>query len=168
MKFKKKIIIGIDPGYYNTGLTIIKYFNKKKFKIIKLIQISFKKKYQNNKKIYLLYNYFYKILKTYKPLILIIEKPFYGKNIKILIKLSKLQTIFILLTYKFKILIIKYYPKEIKLTITQNGNSNKNLIYKHLKIIKFYKQKINLSIKTPDINDSLAIALTYIKKTYIK
>ncbi|WXB47428.1 MAG: crossover junction endodeoxyribonuclease RuvC [Candidatus Shikimatogenerans sp. Tmey] len=164
----KIIILGIDPGYYITGYSILKIKNKK-IKIIKLLQLVQKNKNNNNIKIYNIYKYTYNIIKKYNPNKIIIERPFLGKNIKTLIKLSKIQTIFILLSYKFNIKIIKYYPKQIKYLLTNNGNSNKKDIFKFLIKIKFYnKKKKKISINTPDINDSLAIALSYIKKKYIK
>ncbi|XBT18707.1 MAG: crossover junction endodeoxyribonuclease RuvC [Candidatus Shikimatogenerans sp. Tcar] len=164
----KTIILGIDPGYYITGYSILKYINKK-IKIIKLLQLIQKNKNNNNIKIYNIYKFTYYIIKKFNPNKIIIERPYLGKNIKTLIKLSKIQTIFILLSYKFNIKIIKYYPKQIKYLLTNNGNSNKKDIFNFLKKIKFYNKKnIYLSIKNYDINDSLAIALSYIKNKYIK
>ncbi|XBT18498.1 MAG: crossover junction endodeoxyribonuclease RuvC [Candidatus Shikimatogenerans sp. Tder] len=164
----KIIILGIDPGYYITGYSIIKYKNKK-IRIIKLSQLIQKNNNNNNIKIYNIYKYTYFLIKKYNPNKIIIERPFLGKNIKTLIKLSKIQTIFILLAIKFNIKIIKYYPKQIKYLLTNKGNSNKKDIFNFLNKIKFYnKKKIYLNIKNTDINDSLAIALSYIKKKYIK
>ncbi|XBT18204.1 MAG: crossover junction endodeoxyribonuclease RuvC [Candidatus Shikimatogenerans sp. Tser] len=165
---KKIKILGIDPGYYITGYSILKYYkNNNKIKIIKLTQLKQKNKKNNNNKLYNIYIKTYNIIKKYKPNIIIIERPFLGKNIKTLIKLSKIQTIFILLSFKFKIKIVKYYPKEIKYLLTNKGNSNKKEIFNYLIKIKFINNK-KLYINKPDINDSLAIALSYIKKKYIK
>ncbi|XBT18390.1 MAG: crossover junction endodeoxyribonuclease RuvC [Candidatus Shikimatogenerans sp. Tduv] len=164
---KKIIILGIDPGYYITGYSILKIKNNR-IKIIKLYQLKQKKK-NNNIKIFKIYKTTYNIIKKYKPNKIIIERPFLGKNIKTLIKLAKIQTVFILLSIKFNIKIIKYYPKEIKYLLTNNGNSNKKDIFNFLNKIKFFnKKKKKLSNKNPDINDSLAIALSYIKKKIIK
>ncbi|XCC45321.1 MAG: crossover junction endodeoxyribonuclease RuvC [Candidatus Shikimatogenerans sp. Ttur] len=162
--FKKQIkILGIDPGYYKNAYCIIKFNNnKKKIKIIKLYNLNLSKKNNNNKKLFKIYNITNKIIKKYKPNIIIIERPFLGKNIKTLIKLSKIQTIFILLSNKFKIKIIKYYPKQIKFLLTKNGNCKKNDIYNFLKKIKFNNKSIKFKKKNHDINDSLAIALSYL------
>ncbi|WGH27121.1 MAG: crossover junction endodeoxyribonuclease RuvC [Candidatus Shikimatogenerans bostrichidophilus] len=165
MNNKNIIILGIDPGFYITGLSILKYTKKKKIIIKYIKEIKFKKKYNYIKKMYYLYKKINKIIKYYKPNIIAMESSFLGKNVKSLKRQIQCQSAIILATIHNKLSIIEYSPKTIKLLITGYGNSTK-LELKN-KINKIFNKNLNYS-KNYDFSDSIGVALTYIYKNYNK
>ncbi|WGH25731.1 MAG: crossover junction endodeoxyribonuclease RuvC [Candidatus Shikimatogenerans bostrichidophilus] len=159
---KNKIILGVDPGFNITGISIIKIKPpKKKIKILKIKEIYFLKKHNFKKKMNIIYLYIKKIIKKYKPNKLIMESIFLGKNVISMKRLIQCQSSIILAAIQKKIPIIEYYPKTIKFIITGNGNSTKLDIKK--KIEKILNISLNYS-KNFDFVDSLAVAICYIKK----
>ncbi|WGH26623.1 MAG: crossover junction endodeoxyribonuclease RuvC [Candidatus Shikimatogenerans bostrichidophilus] len=160
---KKKIIMGIDPGFNITGLSILEINNKNNFKIIFIKEINLKKKKNYLEKMNIIYLKLKKIIKIYNPTILVMESTFLGKNVKSLKRLVQCQSSIILAAIHKKLSIIEYSPKTIKLLITGYGNSTKKELKKKLEII--FNKKLNYS-KNFDFSDSLAVALCHIKNIY--
>ncbi|WOX79263.1 crossover junction endodeoxyribonuclease RuvC [Candidatus Shikimatogenerans bostrichidophilus] len=163
---KKNIIIGIDPGINNIGLSVIEYYNNKIFiHLLKDIKLS------NIKNIYFklitIYLKIKKIIKLYKPTFLVIESIFLGKNVKTMINLIKLQTTILILFIYYNIPFIEYSPKTIKYIISGNGNCSKNNIKNILENI--LNKKLNYN-KSYDYIDSLSIVICHllIVKTKLK
>ncbi|WGH25603.1 MAG: crossover junction endodeoxyribonuclease RuvC [Candidatus Shikimatogenerans bostrichidophilus] len=154
------IFLGIDPGLNIIGLSIIKYYyKKKKIILIKLKEIKLKKKINYKKKLFIIYNLIKKNIKKYNPKKIIMENIFLGKNIISLKRLMQFHSFILFLAFKQKIKIIKYYPKTIKLILTGSGKSNKKNIKN--KIESLFKKKIN-KLKNYDSIDSLANIITHI------
>ncbi|MDH3004622.1 MAG: crossover junction endodeoxyribonuclease RuvC [Candidatus Shikimatogenerans sp. JK-2022] len=166
---KNKIILGIDPGLNITGLSLIKILSYKKNKIIilKLKEI-YLKKIQNYKiKINIIYFYFFKIIKKYKPNYLVMENTYLGKNVISLKRLVQCQSAILLAALHNKKNIIKYYPKTIKFIITGYGNTKKTKIKKKIENLLNFTYNYNNNL---DIIDSLAVAMChyFIIKKHIK
>ncbi|WGH27635.1 MAG: crossover junction endodeoxyribonuclease RuvC [Candidatus Shikimatogenerans bostrichidophilus] len=162
MKIKKKIIMGIDPGFNITGLSILEIKNNK-LNILYIKEINLKKEKNYLNKMNIIYLKIKKIIKLYNPNILVMESTFLGKNVKSLKRLIQCQSSIIFAAIHKKLSIIEYSPKTIKLLITGYGNSTKKDLKKKLE--KIFNKKLNYS-KNFDFSDSLGVALCYIINIY--
>lgn len=161
---KKTIILGIDPGFKITGLSIIELNKLNKILILYKKEIKFKIKNNYMIKMNYIYNKIKKIIKKYNPNILIMESSFLGKNVNSLRRLIQCQSSIILAAKYYNKKIIEYSPKTIKYLITGYGNSTKKEL--KIKIEKILNINLNYNNKY-DISDSLGIALSYLYKKKI-
>ncbi|WOX79132.1 crossover junction endodeoxyribonuclease RuvC [Candidatus Shikimatogenerans bostrichidophilus] len=155
---KKNIIIGIDPGINNIGLSVIEYNNNKIYiHLLKEIKIN------SINNIYLklitIYLKIKKIILLYKPTLLVIESIFLGNNVKTMINLIKLHTTILILFIYYNIPFIEYSPKTIKYIISGNGNCSKQNI--KLILENILNKKLNYN-KSYDYIDSLSIVICHI------
>lgn len=153
-------IIGIDPGSVRCGYAIVDKKDKVlvpvKYDIIKAKEKS-ELLHERSKKIFLDLD---EILDHYQPDIAVIENTFYSKNVQSLIKLSYARAAATLALSLREIPIFEYSPKEIKKSVTGNGNANKEQVAFLVKAIL----NIRENIKYNDATDALAIAVCHATK----
>jgi len=97
------------------------------------------------------------LIDQYKPDVLAIEAPFYGKNIQVLLKLGRAQGIAIAAALSRNISVTEYAPRKIKQSITGNGNATKEQVAAMLQRLLNFKE-------TPeflDATDGLAVAVCH-------
>lgn len=153
------IILGIDPGINIIGFGLIKIINNKKIEIIKYGHFIIKKNKYDNFRLKEILTKILVLINNYHPNELAIESPFLGKNVQSMLKLGKVLGIIIAASLSSNLDIKEYSPKKIKLSITGNGNSSKEQIYKT--IIKNFSLKNDNFKKKTDATDALAIAICH-------
>jgi crossover junction endodeoxyribonuclease RuvC len=86
-----------------------------------------------------------------------IEAPFFGKNVQSMLKLGRAQGVAIATAMHAGIPVTEYSPKKVKQSITGNGNSEKEQVWKMLQRI------LVLEVETPpyDASDALAVAVCH-------
>lgn len=97
------------------------------------------------------------LITTYKPDSVAIEAPFFGKNVQSMLKLGRAQGVAIAVAMSNSIPVAEYSPKKVKQSITGNGNSNKEQIWKMLNNI----MPLTHSLKYYDASDALAVAVCH-------
>ena len=99
------------------------------------------------------------LIRRYKPSVLAIESPFYGKNVQSMLKLGRGQGSAIIAAKNAGIGVAEYSPSTIKKAITGRGNASKEQV-------KLFLQK-ELSIPDSafmdalDATDAVAVALCH-------
>ena len=149
------IILGIDPGSINTGYGLIKVqgseihvahhgvlkVDSKKdiFHRIKLINAKVKE-----------------LLEVFKPQAMAVEKIFFGKNVKSLIRLGEARGAAIVAAVNLSIPIYEYSALEVKQAVVGYGKASKEQVQKMIQTL-FRLQNL------PEQNsaDALAIALCH-------
>ncbi|MGB9707181.1 MAG: crossover junction endodeoxyribonuclease RuvC [Microgenomates group bacterium] len=144
-------ILAIDAGVERTGYAIFKDKELISSGVIltsknELIETRLKKIYQT----------LAKIIKTYKPQLLVLEKLFYFKNQKTIISVANVQGIILLLAGQHKIKIEYLTPLQIKQAITGDGRADKKAIEKILTIEYQLKKR-----KYDDEVDAIACGIAY-------
>lgn len=86
-----------------------------------------------------------------------IEAPFFGKNVQSMLKLGRAQGVAIATAMHAGIPVTEYSPKKVKQSVTGNGNSGKEQVWKMLQTIL----QLDESIKEYDASDALAVALCH-------
>lgn len=166
-------ILSIDHSFKRTGVAVME-----DYKIITTGAEYFgEMSYENIEKFYSFVTY---LIKTYKPDIVVTEKPAHMRNIQILRMLTSLHTIAIIASIKASVPYSIVNPKIVKKAITGKGNALKeevmdkliqNYGYKEEDLCKKnYYKKDNTKIKNIDYDESDAVsnAVAYLIERGIK
>ena len=141
---KEKRILGIDPGTNITGYSIIEQRGKQT-ELLTMSCIVLGTKMEMSTKMKILFDKVSAIIEVYKPDMLAIEAPFFGKNVQSMLKLGRAQGLCIAAAFARNVPFVEYSPRKIKQSITGNGAAFRfDEIPNHL-----------------DATDSLAVALCH-------
>jgi len=163
------IVLGIDPGTANTGYGIIETEgnsfseqpkNKNFFSCLSYGLIKTDSSWEAPDRLKKLNNDLSKLIKTYKPEILIIERLYFFRNLKTAIPVSQACGVVMLTAAKNGLPVRSFTPLEVKLTIAGHGWAEKELVQKKVKSLL----KLKNAFKSDDAADALAIAITYCMK----
>lgn len=150
-------IIGIDPGFDRVGIAILE---KEKTREILLYStcIVTSKKDSFDKRLVTIGQDLEKILQTYAPTELAIEKLFFTKNQTTAMNVAEARGVLLYLCSVHHLTIHEYSPPEIKMAITGYGKAAKeDVAYMVPKILKLAIDPASLD----DEIDAIAIALTH-------
>jgi crossover junction endodeoxyribonuclease RuvC len=164
---KDKIILGIDPGTNIMGYGAIHIIGSE-IKLLGAGIISMEKLKDQPLKMRRIFEGTSDLLEQFKPDELSIEAPFFGKNVQSMLKLGRAQGIAIAAALVRGIPIFEYSPKEIKQSVTGNGNATKEQVASMLQ--KIFATPKSLShgrafnftdLKYLDSTDALGAALCH-------
>lgn len=154
------VILGVDPGFDRCGFALIQKAGRSG-KIIKTGLIETPKNFSSEKRLWLVADFFKKIIQQYQPDEAAIEKIFFFKNKKTALNISEIVGMLKYIFYQSKIKIFLYTPLQIKQALTGYGRADKKQIYYMLKQL-LKSQDIPLQ---DDAADALAIAMCHIYTT---
>ena len=154
------LILGIDPGSINCGYGIIET-EVGKITLAGCNTIKTKSKNILSKRLLVIYDELINIITLYKPDVAAIESMFYGKNIQSAFTLGHARGVCLLALAANKIDFFEYSPREIKKSITGNGNSTKEQIQYMIRNIFPTKGIKQASF---DATDALAVAYCHYNK----
>lgn len=156
MEQADKIILGIDPGTNIMGYGVLGIFGKEA-RMLSLGIIDLSKFADHYLRIKHIFERTTRLIDEYHPDELAIEAPFYGKNVQSMLKLGRAQGAAISAALNRAVPIFEYAPKKIKMSITGNGNAQKEQVAEMLKrILKFEETP-----RYMDATDGLAAALCH-------
>jgi crossover junction endodeoxyribonuclease RuvC len=99
----------------------------------------------------------YELIGQFQPHDFAIEAPFFGKNVQSMLKLGRAQGVAIASAMQAGIPVTEYSPRKIKQSITGNGNSDKEQVWKMLRHIL----QLQGEISGYDASDALAVAVCH-------
>ncbi len=151
------IILGIDPGTAITGYGLLKIKRDKSLEFLECGCIRTSKELKQEERLKQIYNELNKLLKKFKPKILVVEKLFFFKNAKTAIPVSQAKGVVLLAAAKKRIPIYEFTPLQVKLNIVGYGRAEK------IQVQKMIKKILNLDeIPRPDdASDALGLAICY-------
>lgn len=153
---KERMIMGIDPGTAIMGYGIVLEKGSK----IELVSMGIVRMDHLDDHFLKLQRIFEKtigLIDEYKPDVLAIEAPFYGKNIQVMLKLGRAQGIAMAAALSRNISVTEYAPRKIKQSITGKGTASKEQVAAMLQRLLNFKE-------TPeflDATDGLAVAVCH-------
>lgn len=151
------LILGIDPGSVICGYGVIEFIAGK-LQLIEYGSIKVKKKNEEiNQRIKEIFLRLRAVIERTKPEIAVFETVFYSKNAQSLMKLSYARAAAILAASLKDIMFAEFSPREIKKSVTGNGNAGK-------KQVQFMVRTLLKIQETPefyDATDALAAAICY-------
>ncbi|MFW0862703.1 MAG: crossover junction endodeoxyribonuclease RuvC [Candidatus Komeilibacteria bacterium] len=151
---KKNIILGIDPGFADTGYGIVEFIGGKT-KTLGYGSIKTPAKQDFSERLEYIYNELNKLIKKYKPGSIAVEQLFFYKNVTTAIKVSQARGIVLLAAQQNKLSIHEYTPLQIKQSLTGYGRAEKKQMQLMIKAVLGLKE----IPKPDDAADALAVAL---------
>ena len=148
------IILGIDPGTRFSGYAIL----KKEQKSILLLDCGFLNLGAQNslpERVFKFHNNIDQIINKFGVTDISLETPFLGKNAQNFLKLGYLRGILYYLAQKYKINLIEFSPREVKLSITGFGGASKEQV--SAMVHRIFPRLPDL--KRDDVSDALAVSL---------
>ena len=152
----ERVILGIDPGTNVLGYSIIEQRGKQS-QLLKMDVLVLGTKDDLSTKMKKLFDQITEIIDIFKPDILAIEAPFFGKNVQSMLKLGRAQGICIAAAFSRSIPFVEYSPRKVKQSITGNGAASKEQVANMLqRMFNFEAIPSHL-----DATDALAVAVCH-------
>jgi crossover junction endodeoxyribonuclease RuvC len=153
---QSKIILGIDPGTVVMGYGLVRCVDNQ-LSLIEMGVLRLPIKKDSYERLKLIHQKVLELIRRFSPQDFAIEAPFFGKNVQSMLKLGRAQGVAIAVAMHAGIPVTEYSPKKVKQSITGNGNSEKEQVWKMLQRI------LVLEEATPayDASDALAVAVCH-------
>jgi crossover junction endodeoxyribonuclease RuvC len=149
------IILGIDPGSRATGYGLIEVDGRHE-EIITYDVIDVTDTDNHPLRLKRIYDRLLEVIEETCPDEFAVEMPVYAKNAQSMLKLGRAQAAAVLAALNREVAITEYTPKEIKKSVTGNGNASKKQVW--------YMVKAMLDLtdeRGNDASDALAVALCH-------
>lgn len=150
-----QIIMGIDPGTRVMGYAFLQVCQKK-LSVLEMGVLTFSNK-DMTLRLKTIFEDITVLVDKFKPDIMAIEEPFYGKNVQSMLKLGRVQGIAMAIALHREIPVFEYTPRKVKQSVTGNGNASKE------QVASMLSNLLHISA-TPDYfdaTDALGIALCH-------
>lgn len=155
----EEVVLGIDPGTNIMGYSFV-VKRGKKIEILEMNVLKLNTKIEMSTRMKTIFDFIINKINIYKPDIIALEAPFFGKNVQSMLKLGRVQGICIAAGLSKDIPFVEFEPKKVKQSITGNGASSKEQVAKMLQMtIGFNEIPTYL-----DATDSLAVAVCYLNQ----
>ena len=151
-----KIILGVDPGTIAMGYGLIHSKNKN-LKMINYGVLNLSKLESQQNRLKQIFDRISDLIYEYKPDVISVEAPFFGKNVQSMLKLGRAQGVVMAAALNKNIPVFEYSPRKIKKSITGNGNSSKEQVASMIKNLISIKELP----KNLDATDGLAAAICH-------
>src|ERR1700679_764240 len=153
---QSKIILGIDPGTVVMGFGLINCAGDK-LTLIEMGVLRLPTSKDSYTRLQLIHQKVRELIGRFGPEDFAIEAPFFGKNVQSMLKLGRAQGVAIAVAMHAGIPVAEYSPKKVKQSITGNGNSEKEQVWKMLQHIL----ELEGDISAYDASDALAVAVCH-------
>ena len=156
------IIIGIDPGTARMGYGVVEKVKGKKTKLLESDTLITTPKRELQYRLNFLYNNLIKVVRKYKPDVMVIEMLFFNTNAKTAIAVGQARGVSMLVAGKMKLKVYEYTALQAKKCLTGYGRADKKEVQKAV------MKRLGLKeiVKSDDANDGVAIALCFIEKDF--
>ncbi len=152
---EEKIILGIDPGTTIMGYGLIGV-NGNKVRLIAMGVLDLKKYGDHYLKLQRIFSRTLSLIDEFKPEVLAIEAPFFGKNVQSMLKLGRAQGVAMSAALYRNLPINEYAPLKIKMAITGSGAASKEQVADMLR--RFLNIPAEQMLPQLDATDGLAAA----------
>jgi crossover junction endodeoxyribonuclease RuvC len=153
---RSKIILGIDPGTVVMGYGLITCSGNE-IGLVDMGVLRLPTREDSYGRLKLIHLKVLELIRRFGPGDFAIEAPFFGKNVQSMLKLGRAQGVAIATAMHAGIPVTEYSPKKVKQSITGNGNSEKEQVWKMLqRILRLEEQ-----VPAYDASDALAVAVCH-------
>ncbi len=152
------IVLGIDPGYAIVGWGLVEFKNNT-FRPLRYGAVTTEADVDFNVRLSMIYEDLSKIIKTFKPDAMAIEKLYFTTNQKTAIMVAEARGVIILSASQNDLPVFEYTPLQVKTAVTGYGKAKKPQVMEMTRRLL----KLHEVPKPDDTADALAIALTHIQ-----
>ncbi len=150
----KKTILGLDPGFADTGFGVVTKENHT-LKFITAGSIKTDKKLDFAKRLEVIYKEINLLIKKYQPDIVAIEKLYFARNVTTALDVGQARGVVLLAIAQQQKNFIEFTPLQVKLTLTGSGAADKRQVGLMVKTIL----KLSAVPKPDDAADAVALAI---------
>lgn len=147
-------ILGIDPGTTIIGYGIIDH-DGKSCRVVTCGDFRTESNVKNKERVKLIYGFFDKLIKKYRPQKIALESLFFFKNAKTAIAVSEIRGVLLLAAVDHDLEISEFTPLQVKQAVSGYGRAQKEQVQKMVQLILGLKSVS----KTDDTADALALAI---------
>lgn len=152
------LVLGIDPGSRFTGYGLIDV-NGSVSTLVDFGVIDLSKEGEHNARLKQIYETIGRIIRHYQPNECALEMPVYGKNPQSMLKLGRAQAAAMLAALNADLTVVQYTPKEVKKSVTGNGNAAKEQVWFMVRsMLEIDDDHPSLKL---DASDALAVCLCH-------
>ncbi len=149
-------ILGVDPGLARTGWGLLSASGHQA-RVLDSGVISSTSAVAFSDRLVRIYDQLRDIILKYKPDVVAVEDVIYVENIRVALKLGHARGVILLLAAQQGLPVVGYAPKEIKESLTGNGNASKLQMQRMVQSILALKD-----MPSPhDVADAIAVALCH-------
>ena len=153
------IILGIDPGSRNTGYAILTK-ESGTLHVLRCDTLKMAHMDSHADRLQFIFDNISKIVTSFNPSSCAVETPVYGVDPLAMLKLGRAQAAAMLAITSQDIDVSEYYPKQVKKSITGNGNASKEQVAFMLrKTVNLPEEKLS-----KDATDALSVAWCHLMK----
>ncbi|MBK3333143.1 crossover junction endodeoxyribonuclease RuvC [Persephonella atlantica] len=145
-------VLGIDPGNYCTGYSILEGRGNR-YRVITYGSIKSRKRPENLGRIF---SGLQEVIQVFSPEEIALESAFYGKNPQSLLRLGEVRGVVLLLSSINSIPLYEYTPQKVKNSITGYGWSGKN------EVLMMVEKLLNVKPENHDEADAIAVAFCHL------
>jgi crossover junction endodeoxyribonuclease RuvC len=138
------------------GYGIVEYRGNR-LSLIEMGVLKLRSRQDSYERLKLIHQKVQELISRFTPQDFAIEAPFFGKNVQSMLKLGRAQGVAIATAMHAGIPVTEYSPKKVKQSITGNGNSEKQQVWKMLQRILQLEEEIDRY----DASDALAVAVCH-------
>ena len=149
-------IIGIDPGYAIVGYGVLDYEGNR-FRVVDYGAVTTQAGLPLERRIEIIYDELEKLLHTYNPQSMAVEKLFFTTNQKTAIDVAQARGAIMLCAVKHGAQLYEYTPLQVKQAVTGYGKADKNQMQQMTKTLL----ALPAVPKPDDTADALAIAICH-------
>lgn len=155
------IVLGVDPGSQHTGYGVLEIEGRKE-RLIEYGVLHLDAQDDHELRLKKIYDRLTSVIERCLPDHCAIEMPVYGRNPQSMLKLGRAQAAAMLAVLNRGIPVTQYTPKEVKKSVTGNGNASKEQVW--------YMVRTILSIEnggpelTLDASDALAVGICHAQR----
>ncbi|MEM6785394.1 MAG: crossover junction endodeoxyribonuclease RuvC [Bacteroidota bacterium] len=149
------IVLGVDPGTRHTGYGVVEIVGQKE-RILDYGAIDLPPKMAHPLRLKVIYERLTEVIGATLPDECAVEMPVYGQNAQAMLKLGRAQAAVMLAAMHRELPVTQYTPKEVKKSVTGNGNATKQQVWFMVKSLLALTESRGL-----DASDALAVALCH-------
>ena len=123
----ERILLGIDPGTTVMGYGIVKQV-RQQLSVVQYGVIHLHRYTTHAVKLHKIFERVGTLVDDFTPDEVVLEAPFYSKNVQAMLKLGRAQGVAIAAALAREVPITEYAPRKIKQAVTGNGNASKEQV----------------------------------------
>lgn len=157
------IVLGIDPGTRHTGYGVIECLSRaergsagKPETVLDYGVVDLAATLDHTLRIQRIRDAVVAVIEAHRPDECAVEMPVYGKDAQAMLKLGRAQAAVMLAAVDRQIPVTQYTPKEVKKSVTGNGNAAKEQVWFMVRSLLGLTEDRGL-----DASDALAVALCH-------
>ena len=150
------VILGVDPGSRAAGYALVEVEGRDE-RVLKAGTLRFDGSTAHVLRLREIYRRLSDIVEDCPPDESAVEMPVYGKNPQSMLKLGRAQAAAMLVLLNRDVPVSEYTPKEVKKSVTGNGNASK----KQVQYMVCSMLSIDAGNLSYDASDALAVALCH-------